>query len=177
MSLKPELLDAIRHRTARVAIGPSTLRGAGNTGAVEVTRRFLEQLDLRHFGTSSDRRYMEQLDEATLRLKRRLPKGARHWGLARKSLNIFLRDCLYNVYLSDGYRLARAEPLLELPLDSITGKRLSELADGALPRWETIKGLKRDRSDEFQEFAAVYAAKNGIARVHLDAFWWAGFSP
>lgn len=174
MSTKTEFLDAVRRRTARVAIGPSTLRGPGNTGAVEATRRFLEQLDLSPYGTSSRPKFDAQLDEDTRRLKRRMPAAARRWGLARKSLNIFLRDCLYNVYLSERYKLSRAEQLFELPLDSITGRRLSKLAVGDLPAWKTIKDLDPDLSSKFQRFAFEYAAAQKIARVHLDAFWWGG---
>jgi hypothetical protein len=175
--MKHELLKAIQRRTARVAVGPSALRGAGHKGALDAARQFLGDVDLRPFGTSDQLQFMIHLDEATLDLKRSLPKGARHWGLARKALNLYLRDSLYTVYPREAYGLAKAEELFEVPLDSITGTRLSELADGRLPRWKTIKGLDPDLSAEFQQFAAEYAAANKIARVHLDAFWWGGREP
>ena len=172
--MKHDFVEAIQRRTARVAVGPSALRGAGHKGALDAARQFLGDVDLRPFGTSDQLQFMIHLDEATLDLKRSLPKGARHWGLARKALNLFFRDSLYTIYLTERYSLARAEEMFEVPLDSITGKRLSELAAGELPRWRTIKGLTPEISSDFQRFAAEYAAKKEIARVHLDAFWWGG---
>ena len=52
-----ELLRAIQHRTARVAIGSSSMRGAGNTGVVTAARTHLGRLDLRPFGTRHNDRF------------------------------------------------------------------------------------------------------------------------
>ena len=62
-------------------------------------------------------RFQSRLNVATRRLKDRLPKGARNWGAARKALNIFLRDVLYNHYLRSRHHLDRLEEWLEVPLD------------------------------------------------------------
>lgn len=106
-------------------------------------------MPLAPFGTSSAARFLSRLDSATDGLKRALPKGAQHWGLARKGLNIFLRDCLYTTYLRDEYRLARAEPFFEVPLDSITGTRLVKESRGAISPWvlasDGITGLEPQR--------------------------------
>ena len=72
------------------------MRGAGNTGVVTAARTHLGRLDLRPFGTRDDDRFRVALNSATTRLRAALPEEARCWGLARKGLNIFLRDCLYN---------------------------------------------------------------------------------
>jgi hypothetical protein len=100
------------------------------------------------------------------------PSGAKHWGLARKGLNIFLRECLYTVYICNEYSLSCAETSFEIPLDSITGKALYRESGKKLPRWKTVRGLDPDLSDRFQAFAAQLGTARGYARVHLDAEWW-----
>ena len=108
-----------------------TMRGAGNTGVVTAARTHLGRLDLRPFGTRHNDRFRAELNSATTRLRAVLPEDARHWGLARKGLNIFLRDCLYTVYLRERYRLDRAEPFFEVPLDSISAGCIRALDNDA----------------------------------------------
>jgi hypothetical protein len=123
------------------------------------------------FGTRSAARFAMHLDRTTRRLLQRLPRRAQHWGLARKGLNIFLRDCLYTAYLRERYGLHRAEASFELPLDSITAKRLRE-ADPDLPRWPGVRGLDPNTSRVYQQAATTVADWEGSARIHLDAVWW-----
>jgi hypothetical protein len=139
---------------------------------VAAGRPFLCELKLRRFAVPSVRRFRRELDRATDGLMRAFPKRARHWGLARKGLNIFLRDCLYTIYLREAYGLGIAEQFFEVPLDSLTGRALYDASRRRLPRWRTVRGLKPDVSDEFQQVALGLASKQGIARVHLDAIWW-----
>jgi hypothetical protein len=148
------------------------MRGAGSPGVVEIGRAFLGRLSLHRFGTSNESEFRSQLDATTMDLLGLFPKGAQFWGRARKGANIFLRDCLYTIYIRDNYELARAEHLFEVPLDSITGTRLAKASDGTLPRWKTVRGLTRDASAAYQAVAARVAAEKGLARVHLDAMWW-----
>jgi len=147
------------------------MRGRGNKGVVDHGRPFLCELDLSDFGTSDSEQFEAALDQATEGLKRSFPSGARHWGLARKGLNIFLRECLYTVYLRDRYNLGAAEAFFEIPLDSLTGTALRR-ADSRLPRWRTVQGLQPTDSEAFQTAARRLGRKRGIARVHLDALWW-----
>jgi len=167
-----DLLRAIQHHTARAAIGSSSMRGAGSAGVVRSARQFLAEMPLGQFGTSSKSRFRSRLDRATNDLKRALPKGAQRWGLARKGLNIFLRDCLYTKYLRDEYGLGRAENFFEVPLDSITGSHLVRISGGTISNWATVRGLTAKTSAEYQAVAAKLAAEKRIARVHLDALWW-----
>lgn len=167
-----ELLKALQVRAARIAIGSSSMRGRGSKGAVKAGRDFLNGLSLSSFGTSDLQNFRSALDAATLALKEAFPRGSRYWGLARKGLNIFLRDCLYTVYLRDAYALDVAERFFEVPLDSLSGQELSRIADGRLPRWRTVRGLKPELSDEYQAIASEYAESKRIPRVHLDVFWW-----
>jgi hypothetical protein len=170
--ISPQLLKALQVRAARIAIGSSSMRGRGSKGVVKAGRAFLDDLPLADFGTSDPVRFRVALDRATMGLRRAFPKSSRYWGLARKGLNIFLRDCLYTVYLRKAYSLGSAEPYFEVPLDSLSGQELHKAAAARLPRWRTVRGLTRELSDEYQDVAAHLADLRGIARVHLDVFWW-----
>jgi hypothetical protein len=170
---KAEFFRAVQSRAARVAIGASAVRGRGNAGTVAASRAFLRSLNLRRFALRDSVGFAAELDRTTRRLCAALPRKAQHWGLARKILNIFLRDCLYTTYLSEAFHLQRAEKFLELPLDSITATELRRAAGrGALPRWPGVRHVTPAISARFQEVAAKEATVRKIARVHLDALWW-----
>jgi len=82
------------------------------------------------------------LDQETLTFKRRLPAGARHWGTARKALDVFLRDAAYNHYLREYFGLGPVEAWLEIPLDQDTAAGLRRDAPGSgLPRWPGVRHL------------------------------------
>jgi hypothetical protein len=168
-----DLASDIQAHVARITIGPSALRKQG-PGVADAARPFLATLPLAKFATASDKVFARRLDEYTLRLQGKFPTGSGSWGLARKLLNIFLREALYNRYLAERYDLAVSEKLLEVPLDSITGKRLVHLEGARLPAWPGVKYLRPEVSAQFQDKANIHAHQKGIARVHLDAIWWGG---
>lgn len=168
-----ELLHAIQSRAARIAVGPSTVRGRGHTGTVAAARQHFVGLHLTAFSVPP-KRFQYTLDRETQNLLETLPKPARHWGIARKLLNIFLRDCLYTGELNAAHKLSRAEEAYELPLDSITAKALKrEFGRGVLPRWPGVKHVTPELSDEYQAAALELARGMKVSRVHLDAVWWA----
>lgn len=168
-----ELLQAFQSRSARISVGASTVRGRGNAGVVAASRRYLRQLDLSMFGQPTRARFAKNLDSATIALRDSLPSGAQHWGLARKVLNIFLRDCLYTTYLDAAFGLRKNEAYFELPLDSITAVHLKRAAGrGKLPAWPGVKHLTEPLSTRYQEAATAEATRRGIPRIHLDAIWW-----
>ena len=170
--LPPDFLQALQARAARVSLGPSSMRGRGNRGVVGRGRTFLSSLGLNVFGTSDSGQFRRELETATEGLVRSFPMSARHWGLARKGINIFLRECLYTAYLRSAYHLDKAEAFFEVPLDSLSGRALWEGSQRTLPRWKTVKGLTPDISDRFQDVATELSRHRHIARVHLDALWW-----
>jgi hypothetical protein len=98
--------------------------GLAFSGVVESARSFQRAVQLKPFGTPKRARFIANLDATTVALQRNLPRGARHGGVARKVLNIFVRDCLYTIYLRDAYLLAQAEKYFEVPLDSVAGNQL-----------------------------------------------------
>ena len=165
-------LREIQAYVARVAIGPSTVRGQGE-GLVASARESCSSMPLNTFATSSESDFINAFDKATGIVMIRMPEPTRSWGMARKIVSIFLRDALYNTYLSNAYQLHACELFLELPLDSITTKYLKACSGrGALPRWSGIKYLTEIDNSLFQKRAAQVAASKNIARVHLDAVWW-----
>ena len=164
-------MRAVQARVARVAVSASAARGQG-TGVVKAAREHLTHFQLGPFAVRTAGLFQARLDASTTALAKALPKGSRHWGLSRKLLNIFLRDALYNQYLAAHYRLGRAEGFLEIPLDSISAGRLWAAAEpGQLPRWRSVRDLTAAESGRYQAFATTLT-RGGLARVHLDTFWW-----
>jgi hypothetical protein len=156
-------------RTAVVAVGPSTVRGLKLPGVVKSARDFLKAIPLKSFATTNARSFSTSLDEYTVKMQVALPKGARFWGVARKCLNIFLRDAFYNHYLREHFGLDRSEHHYEIPLDSIVAKRLWQ---EGLPRWEGVKYVTPELNSDYQRAASAIAAKKRIERVHLDTYLW-----
>jgi hypothetical protein len=146
----------------------------GPPGTLARIRQFLkEDVDLRIVGKSIPADFQDTLNDLTMRLRRRLSTGARRWGVARKCLNLFFRDALYNYYLRDAYHLAKFEPYLEIPLDSNVGRCLRK-RDPSLPAWRTVKGLTPKLSARFQKAAAQIAKRENTYPVHLDVLYWRG---
>jgi len=171
--VKGELIHIIQCRVARISVGPSTVRGRGNTGVAKAARAYLRSIDLSRFGTTDECEFQTALNEETEALRRAFPEGARRWGLARKVLNIFLRDCAYTIYLAKEFNLSLAEDYFEIPLDSITAKELRKTKSGrTLPRWLGVIHLHPRLSQQYQSAARKEAKMQGVSRMHLDALWW-----
>ena len=165
-------LKAVQARGARVSVSASATRKQGG-GIVEPARAFLAVMPLRKFSTANDSLFTRRLNTATDDLQATFPLQSRSWGLARKLLNIFLRDCLYTSYLNDEYELSNAEKFMEVPLDSISASALfKEAPKLSLPKWPGVKHNTPEVSAKYQEFATCLAGETGVARVHLDTYWW-----
>jgi hypothetical protein len=169
---RSKFIDGIQSRVAKVSVGSSTVRGQGAPGILPVAREFLGKLQLQRFSTKSGVQFLNLLDQTTDKLEEILPRKARSWGLARKCVNLFLRDSFYNGYLENEYGLSMGEAFYEIPLDGIVAGALIVLADRNLPKWEGVKYLKQPASDIYHAFAAREAGRRGISRVHLDTFLW-----
>jgi hypothetical protein len=168
-----EFIHTIQSRAARIAVGPSAVRGRGHKGVSKAARDYLRTVRLARFGTIKKKSFLRALDDETEGLRLALPKKAQKWGLARKILNIFLRDCAYTSYLADEFNLLGAERYFEIPLDSITAGALKKSAGrGKLPRWPGVVNVTQEISSIFQNAAQNEADQFGVARLHLDALWW-----
>ena len=163
----------LQRRLGSASVGPSTARGMGPKGTIQAARAYLQNVELRRFCVHSERAFQRRLNETTEELRRRLPNGARYWGSSRKFLNIFLRDCFYNRYICEHYKLHALEPWLEVPLDSHVAKGMGKCpAGGDVPRWRTVVGLTPEQNAVFQACASRLAASEGVCRVHLDLKFW-----
>ena len=148
------------------------MRGQGK-GVMKVAQEKLGQLNLSQLSAITTQTQFEAwLDRQTERLLDRFPIKNRPWGAARKALNLFLRDCLYNRYICTTYKLNRLERWLEIPLDSVVSKELREDTQQTILRWPGLKYLKKPVSNRYQEAASSLSRKRGISRVHLDVELW-----
>jgi hypothetical protein len=167
------LIQAMQKHVAIVSISPSSVRGQGSGGVVARATEFLEVLPLQSFGSNTEVSFRKALDEATHELRASLPKPAQSWGLARKCLNIFLRDAFYNSLLAREYKLKLATPFYEVPLDSVVSRALRKYAPRhRLPAWVGVKYLSPTVSDAYQAFALELSREWGIKRVYLDTYLW-----
>jgi len=169
---RADFIETVQRKVAVSAIVPSAMRGQGK-GMVASAQGFLASLPLTRIPASHAGRFRDWLDHQTETLVKRLPTTPRRWGAARKALNLFLRDSLYNQYLSQNFGLSRVEPWLEIPLDGAVARGLKAAAGrGVLPAWPGVKHLTCDISDEYQRFASERARSLGLDRVHLDIYLW-----
>jgi len=168
-----DFITTLHRKVAFSAVGPSTLRGQGK-GVLRASQDFLARMSLAQVPKSSTKRFQLWLDRQTELLLDSLPIKNRPWGAARKAINLFLRDSLYNQYLCKQFELRSIETWLEIPLDSAVAKGLKKLRPngGELPRWPGLKNLTRKVSADFQAFASEQANLKEIARVHLDMYLW-----
>lgn len=171
--MRAEYRRKLRERLASTAIGPSTIRGLAPEGTIGRAREFLERVPLEQLANLDAAAFTKRLDELTTQYcgeVRALP-----WGAARKFLNIFLRDCLYNRWISEDFRLPTVAPFLEVPLDFDVVDELKHRAGrGKLPPWPRIKNLELTESAKFQEYATRVARDEGVNRVDLDIVFWRG---
>jgi len=158
-------------------IAGTTLRNQGASGVVDAARDYLFDLDLRKFADLPDDRFAHRLDSYTEELRVSLPTRARHFGTARKSINLFLMEAFYNRVLCEAYNLQSVEDFLELPIDGHVADGLKKQAkiygvSCTLPKWHGIKNLKSDTNVTFQNCAKEIAGKMHVARVYLDLLLW-----
>ena len=168
-----DLVTQMQTYVAHTSVGASTVRGQKAPGLVAKLRELLAEVDLKKFGKTNDAKFGELLDIETAAIQRRMPPGTRHWGIARKVLNIFLRDSFYNFYLRQFFSLEPLEGVLEIPLDSLTVTGIKARSPKrSLPRWKGVKHLTKEASELIQKRAQEIASERGTSRVHLDIYFW-----
>ena len=167
-----DFLTIQQKRIARIATVPSVARNQGAPGVLGSARHYLETLHCGRLAASSAQSYLAALDAVTDELMAVLPQGGRSWGIARKIVNIFIREALYNTYLTNHHQLGSSERFMEVPLDSFSARGIKSHYPRRLPVWPGMKGLQRPLSDLLQEHAAEIGEAKDVARIHLDALWW-----
>jgi hypothetical protein len=166
-----KFIKHMQRRVAETCIGASSLRNQGSAGVLKSAREYFAELRLNKFSELSEHQFSIVLNRETNRLRERLPANAQNWGTARKAINLFLRDALYNRYLSKHYSMVPMERFLEVPLDKYVATALLDLDGADLPKWKGIKFLSEGNSHLYQAEAHRYAKEKGTYRVHLDLLW------
>lgn len=173
-------INKIKRRVAQVSIGASAIRNQGAPDLIRISRDYFEDdIDLKVFRRKlNSKTYTHYLDELTNELRNKYPKKGRSWGAARKALNLFFRDVVYNRYLSDYLEIPNDSTKnndflknLEVPLDKDVAKGLRIIFND-LPKWQSIRKLTKKESDAYQIKALEYANNLGTARIHLDLILW-----
>lgn len=109
----------LQRQVAQLSANGSSLRNQGAPGVVAAARKGLTDVNLLLLPRAGSEAFTRHLDDITQNLVSNFPAGAQSWGAARKGLDFFLRDCLYNFYLRDWYGLAlRIAPETDLFLSS-----------------------------------------------------------
>ena len=161
----------MQYKVAVSAVPLSAVRAQG-AGVLGASQNFLTRLRLAKI-PRNEIAFRQWLNRQTHALLDQLPVANRPWGTARKVINLFLRDALYNQYLAEAFKLNRLQAWLEVPLDGAVAKGLKQRAGrGNLPSWPGLKKLTRSESDPFQEYALLWAKEARTYRVHLDIFLW-----
>jgi hypothetical protein len=167
-----DFLKIVQEKVAVSAIGPSALRGQGK-GVLSAAQKVLKSIHLSELPRSSRDDFVKWLDDQTALILDAMPIKNEPWGAARKAINLFLRDTLYNRYLCERFKIHEVEEWLEIPLDSAVAKGLKRKAGhGGLPVWPRLKHLRKGVSEIYQDYAAIIAKEHGVARVHLDIIYW-----
>jgi len=179
--LKREIfIKKLKRRIAQISVGPSALRNQGAKGIIDICRYYFENsIELSEFRTHLESgSYKSYLDSNTTVLLNKFPVDCKSWGAARKGLNLFFREVVYNTYLANHLQIpvnfennGKLLSQLEVPLDKdvATGLR-SKFPD--LPKWKSIRSLTAEESEVFQRNAKVYARELKVPRVHLDLEFW-----
>ena len=163
----------LQRNIANNSIGPSTARGMGPKGTIKSARNFLSSLNIFRLKSKNKLHFQKNHNKITKELQKALPVGAKNWGSARKFLNIFFRNILYNKYLCKHYDILHTEPWLELPLDSHVARGLkSEKGSGHLLRWRTVISLTPTVNRIYQDFALKVSERHNTQRIHLDLLYW-----
>lgn len=170
--MQNDFIKTVQQFTAVSAMGPSALRNQG-TGILSVAQEYCSGIDLSLCHSMKVGEYLHFLDWHTEKLLDLFGHKLRPWGVARKALNLFFRDALYNKYLCQEFYLEKIETFLEIPLDSVVTKELRRRDENhILPLWTGLKFLTNHNSDLFQQFALSEAEKMNESRIHLDMYIW-----
>jgi hypothetical protein len=196
-----DMLKKLQKKIAENSIGASTAQKMGPSKTVDTARTYLTNLKLRAFAKPRREDFQRCLEDRTRRLQKRLHDNAkqlvkkkkripnngrvpaywddreRYWGPARKFLNIFLRNVVYNRHLCEAYGLKHIEKWLEVPLDSQVGCGLRgerEAGGEDLRRWRGVVRLTPKKDGEYrksQRLALKVAKRKETLRVHLDLLY------
>jgi hypothetical protein len=165
------LVELHRERISKTCIGSNSTRGNLKEGGLNIIRQNLHRIvkldDLVRSG--SEEKFKSLLDSYTSKLKQKLgnPVKHEHWGLCRKAINLYLRDCYYNKIINEHFKLDKIAAYLETPIDSLAMKSLWKYTTSV--KKSTIKRLNKITHQEWQKAATLLSKANGLPyRVDAD---------
>jgi hypothetical protein len=176
-----EFLKYIHKRLSTISVGASALRNQGASGIIKTARNYFYEIKIDDFIATIDNGndYKKFLNTHTEKLVSKFPKEARSWGAARKGLNLFFREIVYNKFFSDYYKLPieftkfnDKIKYLEVPLDKDVATGIYNDTELNIPKWKSIKKLDLDLSEKYQNAAQEISKKINIAKVNLDLKYW-----
>lgn len=177
-----EFYQLLKRRLAQSSIGPSAIRNQGAGGLVDILRNYLEiNVSLEEFikSLSDENNYNTFLNKHTTTILTHFPQKAQSWGAARKGLNLFLREVIYNKFYSQVFSLPdnfeefnQFVKFMEVPLDRDVAAGIHADTNQYLPNWKSIKQLTELLSAQYQTQAMIIAKHEKIARVNLDIKYW-----
>lgn len=162
-----EFIKNMQRFLAQIAITPSATRGERKPGVRAAIINTLLELPLADFANQEC--FAKNLEKWTDRLGTSCTPRV-SFGTARKCLNIFLRDTVYNFYTLNYHKLCAIVPLLEVPLDGKVAKGIQDdLPNEQLPKWNGIVNLDWNQHNRYQCAAQQIACERyNTHRVHLD---------
>lgn len=173
-------IKRMQRRIAQISVGASALRNQGAKGIIGICREYFENtIDLKEFSSNlKTGNHKLYLDKHTSQLLDKFPENGKSWGAARKGLNLFFRDVVYNLYLANFLNIPVEKEAnkivlkdLEVPLDKdVATGLMSKFSD--LPKWQSIRKLTQKESNIYQEKASEYAKDLSVPKVHLDLEFW-----
>ncbi|MEX1135424.1 MAG: hypothetical protein WEB89_00895 [Balneolales bacterium] len=173
---REKFLSTVQHKIAHEAISPSELGFQYELTEMHDLWNYAAGLDLSRFSTKKAEEFVQRLDEETASLADILSAQKRTWGIARTSLNLFLRDAHYNRYLSEVNDLFLSEHFFEIPINDTSAVALRNQKSGSkLPEWNGLHFFDKEQSDEYQAYATSLAKELGVSRVNLGLFLWPGW--
>lgn len=171
----------IQYRLAQISVGPSAIRNQGAPLMIQILRNHFMQMNLDTFFKvlHHKEQFQEYLNDETETILKAFPENGKSWGAARKGLNLFLREVVYNHYMAQWYSIPNNInentiflQHLEVPLDKDVATGLIEACELPKTSWKSIKELSIEQSTFLQEKALELAQNKQTARIHLDLMFW-----
>jgi hypothetical protein len=181
--MKDKSLMQITNFIAETSIGSSTIRNMGPAGNIQLVRNFLKVISIQDFLIAAhfEPTYKKWLNKQTSKLIKETNFRGDGFGPARKCINIYLRNIIYNSLVCAHFGLIpysrefnNVLSHLEIPIDSFSAKGIMKDAKKVhncppLPgSWKTIMILSSEQNEHFQIAAKIIADSKQTARVNLD---------
>ena len=165
------IIELHQKKISRTCIGAnSTHATLGKNGLNVLHQNLYSVIKLNEVrACKSENELKALLDSYTSKLKQKIAKPihSEHWGMCRKAINLYLRDCYYNKALNEHFSLDKVASYLETPIDSFAMKALAKYT--SFVKKSAIKALDKNTHQEWQKAAKTFAQTNKLPnRVDAD---------